>query len=63
MPHQRKDAIILALHLKKDRTECGKYTCFSLAAHGGKILLKTIACRFSEYCERVGILLEEQSER
>ena len=30
-------------------------------AHAGKILLKIIARRFSEYCERVGILSEEQS--
>ena len=33
----------------------------SLVAHAGKILLKIIACRLSEYCERVGIMLEEQS--
>ena len=29
--------------------------------HAGKILLKIIARRLSEYCERVGILPEEQS--
>ena len=32
-----------------------------LVAHAGKILLKIIARRLSEYCERVGILPEEQS--
>ena len=32
-----------------------------LVAHAGKILLKVIARRFSEYCERMGILTEEQS--
>ena len=30
-------------------------------AHAGKILLKVTARRLNEYCERVGILPEEQS--
>ena len=45
---------------KKDRTECGNYRGISLVAHAGEILLKIIARRLSEYCERVGILPEEQ---
>ena len=61
VPQQWKDAIIMVFHKKKDRTECGNYRGISLVAHAGKILLKIIACRFSEYCERVGILPEEQS--
>ena len=55
------DAIIMILHKKKDRTECDNYRGISLVAHAGKILLKIIARRLSEYCERVGILTEEQS--
>ena len=51
----------MVLHKKKDRTECGNYRGISLVAHAGKILLKIIARRLSEYCERVGILPEEQS--
>ena len=51
----------MVLHKKKDRTECGNYRGISLIAHAGKILLKIIARRLSEYCERVGILPEEQS--
>ena len=62
MPQQWKYAIIMVLHKKKDRTECGNYRGISLVAHAGKILLKIIACRLSEYCERVGILPEEQSD-
>ena len=54
-------AIIMVLHKKKDRAECGNYRGISLVAHAGKILLKIIARRLSEYCERVGILPEEQS--
>ena len=61
VPQQRKYAIIVVLHKKKDRTECGNYRGISLVAHAGKILLKTIAHRLNEYCGRLGILPEEQS--
>ena len=61
VPHQWKYAIIMVLHRKKDRAECGNYRGISLVAHAGKILPKIIARRLSEYCERVGILPEEQS--
>ena len=46
---------------KKDRTKCGNYRGISLVAHAGKILLKIIVCRLSEYCERMGFLPEEQN--
>ena len=58
VPQQWKYSIIMVLHKKKDQTECGNYRGISLVAHAGKILLKIIARRFSEYCERVGILPE-----
>ena len=62
VPQQRKYAIIKVLHKKKDWTECGNYNRgISLVAHAGKILLKIIARRLGEYCERVGILPEEQN--
>ena len=61
VPQQWKDVIIMVLHKKKDRTECGNYRGISLIAHARKILLKIIARRLSEYCERVGILPEEQN--
>ena len=61
VPQQWKNAIIMVLHKKKDRTECGNYRGISLVAHAGKILLKIIARRLSEYCQRVGILPEEQT--
>ena len=51
----------MVLHKKKDRTECGNYRGISLVAHAGKILLKIISRRLSEYCERVGALPEERS--
>ena len=61
VPQQWKNGIIMVLHKKKDRAECGNYMGISLVAHAGKILLEIIAHRLSEYCERVGILPEEQS--
>ena len=51
----------MVIHRKKDRTEHGTYRGISLVAHAGKILLKIIARRLSEYCERVGILPSEQN--
>ena len=56
VPQQWKYAIIMVFHKKKDRTECARHLAGSAV---GKILLKIIA--LSEYCERVGILPEEQS--
>ena len=60
VPQQWKDAIIMVLHKKRDRTECDNYRGISLVANAGKILLKIIAHRHSQYCQRVGILPEEQ---
>ena len=61
VPQQWKDAIVVVLHKLKDRAECGNYRGISLVAHAGRILLKIIALRLSEYCEYTGILPEEQS--
>ena len=61
VPQQWKNAIIMVLHRKKNRLKCGNYRGISLVAHAGKILLKIIARRLSEYCERVGILPEERT--
>ena len=60
VPQQWKDATIKVLHKKKDRTDCGNYRGISLVAHAGKVLLKVIASRLSDYCERENILPEEQ---
>ena len=60
MPQQWKYAIIVVLHKMKDRTEYGNYRDISLIVHACKILLKIIARRLSDYCERVRILPEEQ---
>ena len=61
MPQHWKNAIIMALHKMMDRPDCGNYRSISLIAHVGTILLKIIARRVSEYCERVGILPDEQN--
>ena len=54
VPQQGKDTIMMVIHKNKDRTECGNYRGISLVAHAGKIQLKIIARRLSEYCERMG---------
>ena len=60
VPQQSKYATIKVLHKKKDRTEGGNYRGISFVAHAGKVLLKVIACRLSDCCERENILPEEQ---
>eukprot|EP00752_Nemacystus_decipiens_P018192 g16322.t1 len=61
VPQQWKDATIKVLFKKGDPLECGNYRGISLVAHAGKVLLKIVATRLSHYCEREGILPEEQS--
>ena len=60
MPQQWKDATIKVLHKKKNWTEGGNYRGISLVAHAGKVLLKVIAGRLSDYCKRENILSEGQ---
>ena len=59
MPQQGKYTIIMVLHKKTVRKECDNYRGISRIAHAGKIMLKIIVRRLSEYCERMEILPEE----
>ena len=52
--------IDMVLHAKKNRTLCGNCRGVSVVAHDCKVLLKVIARRLSDYCERESILLEKQ---
>ena len=52
----------MIIYKMKDRIECSNYRGISRVAHAGKILLQIIARHLSEYCERLGILPEEQSD-
>ena len=54
-----KDATIIVLFTKKHRTECGNYRGVSLVSNAGKVLLKLIDNRLSNYCEREGRRPEE----
>ena len=60
VPQEWKDATIKVLNKKKYPTECSNYRGLSLVAHTGKILLKTVANRLGDFCEKPGILPEEQ---
>ena len=59
VPQQWKDATIKVLHKKKDPTDCNNCRGISLVSHAGKVLLKIVAARLSNYCEAKGILPEE----
>ena len=60
VPQQRKDATIKVLYKKSDRSDCNNYRGISLLSHAGKVLLKIVANRLSDYCEAHGILPDEQ---
>ena len=60
VPQRWRDAVIKALHKKKDRTECCNYRGISLVAHACKVLLKIVATRRSASCEARNLLPEEQ---
>ena len=60
VPQQWKDAVIILLHKKGDKTECGNYRGISLVSHACKVLLKVVARRLSAYCEAKGLFAEEQ---
>ena len=60
VPQQWKDATIKVLYKKSDRSNCNNYRGISLLSHAGKVLLKIVANRLSDYCEAHGILPDEQ---
>ena len=60
VPQEWKYAIDKVLHKKKDRTDCNNYRGISLVAHAGKVFLKIVASRLSNYCETKELLPEEQ---
>lgn len=60
IPQEWKDATIKVLHKKSDRSDCNNFRGISLVAHAGKVLLKIIANRLSDFCETQRILPEEQ---
>ena len=60
VPQQWKGTTIKFLHKKKDRSDCNNYQEISLVAHSGKVLLKMVASRLSNYCEAKRIPPEEQ---
>ena len=60
VPPRWKYATIKVLEKKKDRSDCYNYRGSLLVARSGKVLLKIVASRLSNYCEAEGILPEEQ---
>ena len=60
VPQQWKDATIKVLYKKSDRSNCNNYKGISLLLHAGKVLLKIVPNRLSDYCKAHGILPDEQ---
>ena len=60
IPQEWKDATIKVLHKKSDRSDCNNFRGISLVSHAGKVLLKIVANRRSDFCEAQQILPEEQ---
>ena len=60
VPQQCKDAVIIVLHKKGDKTEYRNYRGISLVSHADKVLLKVVARRLSAYFEAKGLIPEEQ---
>ena len=60
VPQESKHATIIVLHKKKGRMERDKYRGILLVAHASTVLLKVIADRLRNYCEKEGVLPEEQ---
>ena len=59
-PQEGKDTTIKVLHKKKDWIECGNYRGPSLITYARKILLKIVANRHSDFCEKAWILPDKQ---
>ena len=52
--------MIKVFHKKADRSDCNNFRGISLVSHAGKVLLKIVANRLSNFCEAQQILPEEQ---
>ena len=51
IPQEWKDATIKVLHKESDRSDCNNFRGISLVSHAGKVLLKIVANRLSDFCE------------
>ena len=51
IPQDWKDATIKVLYKKSDRSDCNNFQGVSLVSNAGKVLLKTVANRLSDFCE------------
>ena len=51
IPQEWKDATIKVLLKKSDRSDCNSFQGISLVSYAGKVLLKIVANRLSDFCE------------
>ena len=60
IPQEWKYATVKVLHKKSDRSDCNNFRGIPLVSHAGKVLLKIVANRLSDFYEAQQILPEEQ---
>ncbi|CAN0164198.1 unnamed protein product [Ectocarpus sp. 4 AP-2014] len=60
IPQEWKDATIIVLYKKGDRSNCNNFRGISLLSHVGKVPVNIITNRLSAFCETNNILPEKQ---
>ena len=60
VPQTWKHTIINLLYKKADRSNCNDYRGISLLSHAGKVLLKIVTNRLSDYRDAHNILPQDQ---
>ena len=59
IPQEWENATIKVLYKKSNRSDCNNFRGISPVSHAGKVLLKIVANRLSDFCEAQQILSEE----
>jgi hypothetical protein len=60
VPQEWKDAVLVVIFKKLDKSVCANYRGISLISHAGKVLLKIVQARLSDYAEKEKLLPEAQ---
>ncbi|CAM9904182.1 unnamed protein product [Sphacelaria rigidula] len=59
VPQEWKDATINVPHNKQDWTQCSNSRGISLVAHTTEVLLKIVANRLGDFCDKTDVFPEE----
>jgi hypothetical protein len=53
LPHQWKEAVVVLIHRKGDKTDCSNYRGISLVSTSYKILSSILLARLTQYADEV----------